>query len=182
MNLKIEQEIFALRAVYNIKYGANRLIAKRRWFSFLGIFDIYKNEELVGSIKRHFGIFKANYSIRVEGSHYKFISKTYWKPSYQCISNDGMEIYTIIGHKGLTHSIFRNDDQIGSITKSRLSIGSGDEYNLIADNDSNHLLMVAITLVLDSFLSSNSGSNTINIDLGNFTGELQPFDKNWKPK
>jgi len=182
MNISIDQEIFALRSVYNIKYAGRKLSAKRRWFSFLGIIDIFEGEQLLGSTKRHFGIFRANYSIWIKGEYYKFTSKTYWKPSYECTSEDKNEHYTVIGHRGLSHSIFDNDSQIGAIKKNRISIGSGDEYKLAIDEDSNHFLMIAITLVLDNFLSNDSGSGTINIDLGNITGELKPFDQSWKPK
>ena len=180
MNISIQQEIFTLRTVYQINCAGRKLNAKRRWFSFLGIIDIYDGKKLVGSIKRNFGFFRANYRVWVEGKYYKFLSKTLWKPSYECIGEK--ERYTVIAHKGLKHSIFDDENQIGVIDKNRIVVGAGDEYKMKVNQKSNHILMVSIALVLDNFRGGDSNSHTISIDIGNIMGELKPFDQSWKPE
>lgn len=180
MNILIQQEIFTLRAVYQINFSGRKLVAKRQWFSFLGIIDIYEEEKLIARIKRNFGFFRANYHLRIKDKYYQFISKTILKPSYECVGDE--KRYIIIAHKGLKYSIFDHEKQIGVIEKNRIVVGSGDEYKVIVDKKSNPILMISIALIIDNFRGGNNNTHAISIDVGNIMGELKPFNQSWKPE
>lgn len=180
MKITIIQQALTLGATYNISYAGRKLIAKRRWFSFLSIIDLYDKEEVIVSIKRKFSLIRAKYFIWTKHNQFLFYSKTLWKPTYECIGQD--EQYEIITHRGVKHSIFHNNSQIGAITKSIITFGRHGGYEILVNKKSNHYIIIAIALILDNHLNEDSCLSFINIDFGNIGSETKSFNNDWKPQ
>lgn len=118
--------------------------------------------------------------VRWDGNILRFRTQSFWKNHYTC--QVGADLYDIYGHTGRKHSIFKSDIQVGWWDKDAVSWFDGDNYKIIADNDSDYELIITFCLILDSTYSNNSKRSTVTIDFGNIGFQARKFDTTWQPK
>lgn len=86
--------------------------------------------------------------------------------------------YDFYFHHGLKKSLFKNDNQVAKYDKGTVHIWNNDSGFIIANNDENKLLLLAIFLTFDMGESMNGD---VNVDLGNVTGGVKEFNTYWQP-
>lgn len=86
--------------------------------------------------------------------------------------------YDFYFHYGHKKSLYKNDNQVAKFDRGVVHMWSNDSGFIIANNDENKLLLLAILLTFDM---SESMDGDVNIDLGNLTGGVREFNKYWQP-
>jgi hypothetical protein len=92
----------------------------------------------------------------------------------------GEVTYMIIVHKGNKLSVFKNDQQIGSLEESAFTIGFETTFKLIIDDDLD--LPFIATLIYACTCTKETNDANINFSLGNIGPELKVFNNEWNPK
>ncbi|HLL43399.1 MAG TPA: hypothetical protein VK369_09685 [Segetibacter sp.] len=151
-----------------------------RLFAVVNLFNITGNRHRLTINKRH-AWFKAKYDIRRHDNNVLvFQTKSFWKKHFQCRYDSGL--YDIYGHRGRKYSVFKNDEQVAWWNKQKVTWFEGDNYKIIAENNSDYELIIAFCLIIDNYSSNDKGNNTITIDFGHIGPQARPFDSTWQPK
>ncbi|MGX5817198.1 hypothetical protein ACWKWU_03330 [Chitinophaga lutea] len=130
---------------------------------------------------RNWRFFRNSYTIvRPGNSRLVFESKSRWKPHYYCLV--GADYYEVFGHRGRKYSVFKNDRQIAWWDKNAVSLGEGDCYTILADNDCDFELLISFCLIIDHIYFDDKDGNMLSIDLGNIGPQVRKFDETWQPK
>lgn len=125
--------------------------------------------------------FSVKYSIRLwDNSEIQFKTISFWKSHYQCCFVE--DVYDIYGHRGLKHSIYKNNVQVAWWDKEMVSWFEGDNYKIVADEDSLDELIIGFCLMIDNSYSNKNGNNTLTIDLGKIGPQTKRFNTDWRPK
>ena len=154
-------QLFRLLSEINLfeeNIGNSKITLKKRWTWFETKYDIYRN----GNTK------------------FEYRTISVWKKHHKC--QVGNNLYEIYGHKGRKYSVFKNNTQIAYWTKNFVTWFNGDNYKIIADNDSDYELIIAFCLINDNKTENNNNENAVTFDLGNIGPEAKKFDNNWKYK
>lgn len=184
MVIDINQKKIAFGDKYKIFInGEQKYFASTKLISFLPELYLFNNQNARArlTMSKKWSWFSPRYNITLwDNDTIEFNTVSFWKSHYQC--QDGADLYEIYGHKGRRHSVYKNDVQVAWWDKEMVSWFEGDNYKIVADDDSNHELIISFCLVLDNQNSSNKNSNTVTIDLGNIGPQAKEFDYGWRPK
>ncbi len=184
MQININQQKIAFGAKYEIfNEDEKEYFAKSEIFTFLSVIHLTKIGESIPclTIKKKWSWFKANYEIEInKNKTVKFITKSIWKPHYQCIY--GNDVYDIYSHRSRKKSIFKNNIQIAWFDKEAVSWYDGDNYKMILNQDCYKELIIAFCLIIDNYRHRNDDGATLTYDFGNIGGEMKKFDNSWSPK
>lgn len=133
------------------------------------------------TISKKFSWFTAKYELRLwDGNVLEFLTTSIWKSHFRC--NYGLDLFEVYGHRERKYSVYKNGKQVAWWEKSLVSWFAGDNYKIVADEDSDVELIVSFCIILDNYYDNNDGNtNTINFDLGSIGPEAKAFDHNWLP-
>ncbi|WP_341225510.1 hypothetical protein [uncultured Arcticibacterium sp.] len=184
MEIDINQRKISIGAEYNIHLdGKGAFNARKELFTILSEINLFNKTQGKSryQLNQKWAWFKTSYDlIRYDNNIFQFRTKNLWKLHYECqVAGD---LYEIFGHRGRKHSIYRNDKQIAWWDKEAVSWFSGDNYRLIADNDSDIELLISFCLIMDNVKSQNKKGNTVTVDLGHIGFQAKEFNPNWRPK
>ncbi len=184
MVININQKKIAFEDKYRI-YVNGKLShsASTELISFLPRLYLFSNQSSRARLimKKRWSWFNTKYRVTLwDGNDINFTTVSLWRSHYQC--QEGVNLYDIYGHKGRKHSVYKNDVQVAWWDKEMVSWFEGDNYKLVADDDSDYELIVAFCLMLDNQNSSNDNGNTVIIDFGNIGPQAKEFNYEWKAK
>ena len=180
MNIVVQQQVSILTSRYEIETPACMYTAKKK---FLLRHDRIKllapRDRLLATIRGHF-FFRPKYQIRLsDGNVYRFSCKKFWKGVFVCASDK--ETFCLYQHKKLNYSIFQEDSQIASFSKNRVKFGGNDRYEIRANDNANHVVIICMALVIDCGEIEDETAGLVATDLGSLGPEDRPFDKSWQP-
>ena len=180
MNLQIQERKFSLRSEYDISTPDCNYYAKKEIFSFRDKLQILNEERrILARINGRFSFFRSKYDFLFsDGRSYRFWCEKIWKGVIRCEGSE--ESFHLYKHKGLSYSIFRHDRQIAAVTKNRVVIGGGNEYEILIDQDANVLAVICMVLTINT--SENEDNETVTYDFGNVGPEGRPVDRTWEPR
>ncbi|MFT2010202.1 hypothetical protein ACMA1I_16120 [Pontibacter sp. 13R65] len=163
--------------------GEQRYFASTELVSFLPKLYLFDNQHSRAKLimRKKWSWFNTKYKITLwDRDIIEFTAAAFWSIHYQC--QDGGDLYDVYGHKGRKHSVYRNGVQIAWWDKEMVSWFDGDNYRVIADDDSNYELVMAFCLMLDNKDSSSDNGSTVTVDFGNIGPQAKEFDYAWRPK
>jgi uncharacterized protein YxjI len=180
MIITIQQREFSWRPEYEIETPSCIYFAQNKFLSLLGRIKIFApHDRPITTIKRYLSLFRAKYDFELaDGRVYGFRCEKAWKGVFVCENAD--ESFQLYRHKGLNFSIFQNDVQIAAFRKNKIKIGAGDRYEIRLNDDANLLVIVCMTLAIDSS-EFDDDSSSATYDFGNIGPEARPFDSSWEP-
>jgi uncharacterized protein YxjI len=180
VNITVQQRTFSLRSEYDISTPDCIYFAQKKFFSFRDKFTLTgPRNQVLARIVGRFSFLRCRYDfVLANGKTYHFKREKYWKGVFLCESTN--ESFRLYQHKGLNYSIFQNDLQITAFSKNAVTIGDGDTYELLMDDDANLLVVICLTLTVDAFENENHTAG-VTYDFGNFGLEEKPFDSSWQP-
>lgn len=181
MRITIKQHIISFGSQYKIFVDKKEELYAETDMLTKAIINVYKPDHL----ETYFRILKSLYfnypKYKVEmpnGERLKLESKNLWKTRYQL--KKGNDVYDLYCHKGRKVSIFQNHKQIAYWEKEAISYVAGDNYEIVANKDSEKELLIAFCLILDHIHSRGTGS-VFNVDFGLIFKEQKRFNEKWKP-
>jgi len=184
MEIDINQKKISIGAEYKIHSNGNeKYFATKKLFRFLGEINLFDNSQkrVRYQIKQNWAWFKLSYDlIKYDNNKFKLRTVSIWKRHFEC--RIGEDLYEIFGHRGRKYSIYKNDIQIAWWDKEAVSWFNGDNYKLIADEDSEVELLICFCLIMDNAKSQNDERTTVHYDFGNIGPQAKKFNQNWKPK
>ncbi|WP_210489421.1 hypothetical protein [Rufibacter aurantiacus] len=122
---------------------------------------------------------KTEYKILLHKENTEIIIKALnaWKGHWTFMyASDSYEFYFHRGHK---KSLFRNGNQVAKFDKGRVNFWDYDSGFIVANNDENKLLLLALFLCFDM---GESMDGDVNVDLGNLLAGVKQYDSTWFPK
>ena len=182
LNVTIQERKFSFRSTYDISAPGVTYFAQKAFFAFLDKLELRtKAGELVAKLQSHFTFIRTNYDfILTDGRTYHFLCEKIWKGVYVCERSE--ESFHLYRHKGLRYSIFKGDDQIAAITKNRLVIGNGNEYDIRMNSDADVIVISCMVLALNTGDGDDDKDSTVTYDFGNVGPEDRRFDDSWAPR
>ena len=188
MEIDINQKKISIGDKYKIFVdGQQTHTASRKLFRWLTEIHLSKigsnNPKYV--IKRRWALSKLEFDLRNWNNNvFEFRTKNFWKLHFYC--RVGHDYYEIFGHRGRKYSIYKNNVQIAYWDKEAVTLYKGDNYKIIADDDSDYELLISFCLIIDNKSSNNGDNNNAlfskTIDFGNIGPEAKEFNTMWKPK
>lgn len=181
MYISIDEQEFSWTSEYDISVAGTQYSAKRHISIFSKHLDLFaENGDLIASIKSKFSPFKPHYAFEfTDGRKYDYWCEKIWKGVYICTGNGEAE-FELYTHKGLRWSIFQRGKQIVGFRKNRLTVGQGNQYEIVLNSNANALVIVCMVLALNTS-DGNDGNGTITYDFGHMGPEEQPYDESWRP-
>jgi len=181
MFLSIKERIISLRSTYDIvSPDGKTYTAEKKIFSLfpnLKILDAGGQQVL--NLKGGFALFSQKYDfIFADGRTYHYKTEQRLKPVYKAEGNG--ETYRLYRHRGVKFSVFNGDKQIAAITKNRLTIGSGNEYQVQINSDADPLIVTALILAFNSSKEDDK-KGAVSVDVGYMGMEEKHFDTSWQP-
>ena len=138
-------------------------------------------DQSVATIKGSFSPLRSKHEfLLADGRVYHFQCEKIWKGVYSCEGNG--EVFRLYQHKGLSYSIFRNDEQIAAFTHKRITIGKGQRYDARINSDADVIVVTCMILTLNTADGEDDDDATVTINFGNIGPEERPFDASWSPK
>jgi uncharacterized protein YxjI len=181
MDLSIKERVLSLRKTYDIVAATGTFKAERKIFSLfpnLSVVDVATNAPVV-NVKGGFALFSQKFDfVFTDGRSYHYKTESRIKPVY-VIEGNG-ETYRLYRHRGVTFSVFKGDTQIATITKNRIVIGSGNEYQVKISSDADPLIVTCIVLAFSS-AKEDDKKGALSVDVGYMGLEAKPFDSSWQP-
>jgi len=182
MNATIQERKFSLRSEYDITSPTETWFAQKAILSLLANLEIRnQSDRVLATIHGNFSIFRANYDFALtDGRNFHYACEKIWKGVYSCIGASGS--YHLFRHKGVRFSIFEDDTQIAAITRNKLIVGAGHEYDIQMNTTADFLVISCMILALNTEQDSgNDDNNTVTYDFGNIGPEDRKFDELWQP-
>ena len=166
---------------YDISAPGRDLYAKKEMFTLFNKIVLQVAEgEILATLQGQFSVLRDRYEFDLAGGRvYHFECVDRWKSVYEC--QCGEDKFTLYQHKGLNHSIFKNEVQIASYSKNRVSFGKGNKYEVRMDSDADLVLIVSMVLAL-SVSDDNDDQTTVNIDFGSIGPQAKEPDSSWEPR
>jgi uncharacterized protein YxjI len=138
----------------------------------------------LAQIERKIYLIRPDYRIVLPSREtFRFRAQSLFRGIYSCVGIDSR--YFLYAHTGLIASIFKSDQQIAALMKGGVAALRGDYYSILADDDTDELLITCIGIVFDNYnWAINVRSNGIpTINFGNIIFRKDhPFDETWQPK
>ena len=184
MEIDINQKKISIGAKYQIFIdGQKTYRASAKLFRLLSEINLFELDcgRPKYIIKKKLTFFKVAFDLTTWNNNvFEFRTKKIWKKSYYC--QGGRDFYEIFGHRGRKFSVYKNNTQNAYWDKEAVAWFNGDNYKIIADNDSDYELIILFCLIIDNFFSKNNNGNTVTIDFGNIGPQDRKFDPTWQPK
>jgi len=181
MFLSIKERIISLRSTYDIvSPDGNTYTAEKKIFSlFPNLKVVDGSGQIVVNLKGGFAIFSQKYDfVFADGRSYHYKTEQRLTPVYLAEGNN--EAYRLYRHRGVKFSIYKGDVQVAAVTKNRLTIGSGNEYQVQISSDADPLLVTAMILAFNSS-KEDKKKGAVNVDVGYMGLEAKPFNSSWQP-
>jgi uncharacterized protein YxjI len=183
MDISIQQRNISLVSQYDIiSHGEKIQFAKSQLFRLLTHIEIITvdTNEKVLEIQQRIAIIGDKYDIRFpNGGIANFRTKSIWQRHYQCYQNH--DLYDIYYHRKLDYSVYKNGVQVASWTKEAVKIIDGDNYNIIARDDCDKDLLIALCIILDQIINEDE-TEIIKYSFGRSGGgEAKVSNPNWHP-
>lgn len=177
MEIKVKQNVFSfLRSTYRIladgqkRYVAKASVIHTPFVPELLVFDLNDNELLrITKAEAFFWQYDFQYP-NGERFELRAVDNLKFASSFVIKSDH----YNVLGHTNGKFSFFKNDKQIAWFEREK----GGDYYTIIANNNSNPLILSAIVLSFDLHLHPG---NDFSSDSRNIGWKLKPFDEKWTP-
>ncbi|MDD3171055.1 MAG: LURP-one-related family protein [Bacilli bacterium] len=138
----VKGEIFTLTSklhLFSKKTDREIFFIKRKFFTFLPQYDMFKNDELVASVFKKFTVFSHN--IRIESNYGDFDVQGNF------LSHDFV--------------INKSGEKVAEIHKKWLSWG--DAYEILISEDENYEFYLALVIMIDNCIhNENNNSNNNN--------------------
>ena len=181
MDVTINERAASFSTEYDISTPDRDLYARKEMFTLLNKIELQtKGGDTLARLQGQFSVLRSKYEFDlVGGGDYHFECVDLWKGIYECRCGD--DLLTLYQHKGLNHSIFKNERQIAAYSKNRVSFGKGNKYEIRMDTDANLTLILCMVLAL-SVSDDNDDQTTVNIDFGSIGPEGKAFDTAWEPR
>lgn len=181
MDVTIKERAASFCTEYDISTPDRALYAREEMFTLLNKIELQtKGGDTLARLQGQFSVLRSKYEFDLMGGMvYDFECVDRWKSIYECRCGD--DLLTLYQHKGLNHSIFKNERQIAAYSKNRVSFGKGNTYEIRMDVDANLKLIVCMVLAL-SVSDDNDDQTTVNIDFGSIGPEGRALDTAWEPK
>lgn len=184
MEININQQKLSIGDKYQIFInGSQTHNAAAKLFRLFAEINLYNwdMDQPVMVIKKRFAFFVASYDISTfDGAVIELRTISFWKAHYQC--QLGADFYDIYRHRGRKCSIYKNDKQVAWWDKEAVSWFNGDNYRIVADNNCNINLIIALCLAMDNYVNNDKEKGSFNIDIGRLGPQAKPFDATWQPK
>ena len=181
MFLSIKERIISLRSTYDIvSPDGKTYTAEKKIFSFFPNLKVVdgSGQEAV-NLKGGFALFSQKYDfVFSDGRTYHYKTEHRIKPVYLAEGNG--EAYRLYRHRGVKFSVFKGDTQIAAITKNRIAIGSGNEYQVRINSDADPLIVTAMVLAFNSSKEDDK-KGAVSVDVGYMGLEAKPFNSSWQP-
>ena len=181
MDLSIKERIISLRSTYDIVApDGNTYTAEKKIFSlFPNLKVVGADGQIVVNLKGGFALFSQKYDfVFSDGRTYHYKTEHRIKPVYLAEGNG--ESYRLYRHRGVKFSVFKGDTQIAAVTKNRIAIGSGNEYQVRINSDADPLIVTAMVLAFNSSKEDDK-KGALTVDVGYMGLEAKPFDSSWQP-
>jgi uncharacterized protein YxjI len=184
VDVTIQERHFSLRSEYDITAPEDPKItyfAQKALLSLLAKLELRTlSGEIVATIHGNFSIL-ADYDIDLaDGRHFHYGCEKFFKDVYSCVGD--ATTYHLFEHRGVRYSIFQDNTQVAAITRNRMVIGAGHEYDIRMNRDADVLVIVCMILALNTNASDDDNNNsTITYDFGKIGPEDRAFDENWQP-
>ncbi len=182
MDVTIRERKLSFRSTYDIFSPGHRYLAEKAFLAFLDKLELRTNTgQLVVTLQSRFTLFRTKYDfVFASGRTYHFICEKIWKRVYVC--EGPQETFRLYHHKGLRFSVFKDDDQIAAITKNRLVVGNGNEYDIRMNSDANVVVICWMMLAINTGDKDDEHESTATYDFGNIGPEDRRFDESWVPR
>jgi len=181
MDLSIKERIISLRSTYDVVApdGAAYTAEKKIFSLFPNLKVVDGSGQIVVNLKGGFALFSQKYDfVFSDGRTYHYKTEHRIKPVYLAEGNG--EAYRLYRHRGVKFSVFKGDTQIAAVTKNRIAIGSGNEYQVRINSDADPLIVTAMVLAFNSSKEDDK-KGAISVDVGYMGLEAKHFDTNWQP-
>jgi len=181
MDLSIKERIISLRSTYDIVApGGATYTAEKKIFSLFPNLKVVDSAgQIAANLKGGFALFSQKYDfVFADGRTYHYKTESRIKPVYLAEGNG--EQYRLYRHRGVKFSIYKGDTQVAAITKNRIAIGSGNEYQVQISSDADPLVVAAMMLAFNSSKEDDK-KGAVSVDVGYMGLEAKPFDSSWQP-
>jgi len=181
MDLSIKERIISLRSTYDVVApdGAAYTAEKKIFSLFPNLKVVDGSGQIVVNLKGGFALFSQKYDfVFSDGRTYHYKTEHRIKPVYLAEGNG--ESYRLYRHRGVKFSVFKGDTQIAAVTKNRIAIGSGNEYQVRINSDADPLIVTAMVLAFNSSKEDDK-KGALTVDVGYMGLEAKPFDSSWQP-
>ena len=167
---------------YDIAAPGQSLYAKKQFLSLFSKVELKDaSERVIARLQGQFSILRNKYECDLtDGRVFRFECTDRLRNVYECRSGD--DVYALYEHRGLSRSIFRNEQQIGAYSKSRVTFGKGHRYEIRMDNDADLTVVVCMVLALSVGEDNGDEQSTVNFDFGNIGFQGREIDDSWEPK
>jgi len=181
MDLSIKERIISLRSTYDVVApdGAAYTAEKKIFSLFPNLKVVDGSGQIVVNLKGGFALFSQKYDfVFSDGRTYHYKTEHRIKPVYLAEGNG--EAYRLYRHRGVKFSVFKGDTQIAAVTKNRIAIGSGNEYQVRINSDADPLIVTAMVLAFNSSKEDDK-KGALTVDVGYMGLEAKPFESSWQP-
>ena len=181
MDLSIKERIISLRSTYDVVApdGAAYTAEKKIFSLFPNLKVVDGSGQIVVNLKGGFALFSQKYDfVFSDGRTYHYKTEHRIKPVYLAEGNG--EAYRLYRHRGVKFSVFKGDTQIAAVTKNRIAIGSGNEYQVRINSDADPLIVTAMVLAFNSSKEDDK-KGAVSVDVGYMGLEAKPFNSSWQP-
>lgn len=181
MDVTIQEHRFSLWTEYDIEAPGQALYAKKQMFSLLAKVELKGQDgQELAKLQGQLSVLRNRYEFDLtDGRVCHFECTDRVRSIYEC--RWGEDVLTLYEHRGLNRSIFHGDRQIAAYAKNRVSIGTGNRYDIRMDADADLTLIVCMVLAL-SVAEDNDDQQTVNFDVGNIGLQGKAFDEAWEPR
>jgi uncharacterized protein YxjI len=181
MNVTVQERSMSLFTEYDISAPGRTLYARKETLALFHTIDL-KDEakQLIAKLQGQFSVLRNRYEFDfTDGKvcHFECVDRL--RNVYEC--RCGEDVLTLYEHRGLRRSIFKGDRQIAAYVKNRVSLGSGNRYDVQMDAGADLILIVSMVLAL-SVAEDNDDQTTVNVDFGNIGPQGKEFDEAWEPQ
>ncbi|MEL6835771.1 MAG: hypothetical protein AAFP77_22420 [Bacteroidota bacterium] len=180
MNITIQQKAGLSTQEYVIAVNG-----KAHYFAFEAYRNFHTHIDILSAkgikpavrieIKRHKSLLNEKFTIRIaEDKVLRFEGASFWYHDYAIFDSEVR--YEIIGHRGLSASIFRKSEQIGQLTKLNIiSVLGKGRYQLQANENADLQMLLALALIWDHLYGNRV------VDIGQLF-QSRAANREWKPK
>ncbi len=183
MEININQKKIAIGDKYKIFEGTKEThYASAKIWRWMPELHLKRVDETAPRfiLKKKWSWLRTTYEMtRHDRNVFYFKTVSIWKAHYEC--RVGSDLYEIFTHRGLKHSIYKNNVQVGWWTQDKVTWFAGDNYVLTADDDCDAELLMSFCLVLDS-ASDKEKDGAVKFNLGHIGPQAKKFNPDWKPK
>jgi uncharacterized protein YxjI len=183
VDVTIQEHRFSLTAEYDIEAPNGSMFAHRKFFSIPAQIELTSGREggqTIATMQGEFSFLRSRYEFHfADGREYRFECEKLLKQVYVC-EREG-ERHELIEHHGLRSSIFRDDRQIAAITKNRLVVGNGNQYDIRMNSDADVAVIACMVIAVNTADGDDRNQETVTFNLGNIGPQERPFDERWEP-